>query len=249
MMTLAAYGKTDVGLLRSNNEDNFYQDEQRGLFIVADGMGGHAAGEVASQMAIDAVAEKLSSGPEKNVSAQRLQALLAEAVHHANRSISQAAADNSAWSGMGTTLTILLLHAGQALLTHVGDSRLYRWNNQQLEQLSDDQTLINDQLRRGIINEQEARQSTLRNILLQAVGVSEELELCQKTFTIQPGDCFLLCSDGLTGMLSDEEINGIMTNNPLPEQGCETLMAEALAAGGKDNITALIVTIDDNAKS
>ncbi len=153
-MKLSACGKTDVGLLRSNNEDNFFLDEQHGLFIVADGMGGHAAGEVASEMAIEAVREHLCPQLAERESTVSLLSRLADAVTTANRSIAQAGAENEAWSGMGTTLTILLIDNRQALLAHVGDSRLYRLRNQQLEQLSEDHTLVADQLRRGIINEQ-----------------------------------------------------------------------------------------------
>lgn len=244
-MKLTAYGQTDVGRMRSNNEDCFYLDEQRGLFIVADGMGGHAAGEIASKMAVDTVCEAIESKFNEQMAPEELQPLLAAAVTQANRSISQAAAENPTWHGMGTTLTVLLLHARQAFLTHVGDSRLYRWRNKTLTRLSDDHTLIDAQLRRGIISEREASQSDLRNILLQAVGITEELDICQKTLPTEPGDCFLLCSDGLTDMLSQESISEILTSSSLPQTGCRELMAAALAAGGRDNITAVLVTVDN----
>ena len=244
-MKLTAYGKTDVGLLRSNNEDNLFLDELHGLFIVADGMGGHAAGEIASEIAIEVVREQLEPQLAEQASTEQWQSLLADAINAANLSIAQAGAENKAWSGMGTTLTILLIDNRQAFLAHVGDSRLYRWRNQQLEQLSNDHTLVADQLRRGIINEQEACQSNLGNVLLQAVGISEELEICQDNLVVQADDCFLLCSDGLTGMLADEEISAILTDNCLPVQACEELITAALAAGGKDNVTAVLVTATD----
>lgn len=242
-MKLTAYGKTDVGLLRSNNEDAFFLDEQLGLFIVADGMGGHAAGEIASKMAIDLLREKLKSEVKKESTAKELLPALSDAINYANRSIAQAAAENPAWSGMGTTLTVLLIHAQQALIGHVGDSRLYRWSNEKLVQLSDDHTLINEQICRGIISNQEAEQSNLRNILLQAVGIGEELDICQKKIPIEQGDRFLLCSDGLTNMLADEKISDILSNHSLPEMACEELIAQALSAGGKDNVTAVLITV------
>lgn len=241
-MKLTAYGITDVGLQRSNNEDCFYFDEQLGLFIVADGMGGHAAGEIASRMAVEQVRATLESRPDAQ-SSEALQQMLATAVTQANRAITQAAKENPAWSGMGTTLTILQIFEEQAFLAHVGDSRLYRWDGNRLEQLSDDHTLVADQLRHGLINETEAEQSNLGNILLQAVGVSEELNLCQKIIPLQTNTCFLLCSDGLTGMLTNAEISSILAHHPLPEQGCKVLLNNALAAGGKDNITAVLVTV------
>jgi len=241
-MTLCAYGKTDCGLLRSNNEDSFFLDEQLGLFVVADGMGGHAAGEVASQMAIDVVHEKVEPLSEGSLPAEQIQLLLADAVREANRSITRAAAENESWSGMGTTLTILLFCHQQAHLAHVGDSRLYLWRNNTLQQISKDQTLVADQVRRGVLNQAEAEQSTLGNILLQAIGVSEELEIDQITLELQADDCFLLCSDGLTGMLSDTQISEILFANKRPQQAGEKLIAAALEAGGKDNVTAVLVT-------
>lgn len=241
-MKLSAYGKTHTGLMRSNNEDSFFVDEKLGLFIVADGMGGHAAGEVASNMAIEVVREKLEPLLNGRQSIEKCSQALADAVSHANQTIMQAAAENSHWSGMGTTLTILLLHSGQALLAHVGDSRLYRWRDATLQQLSDDHSLIAEQLRRGIIDQQDAETSNLRNVLLQAVGISEELDIFQKVLPSEPGDTFLLCSDGLTGMLTDNQISTILGNNDLPQQSCEQLIAAALVAGGKDNVTAVLVT-------
>lgn len=243
-MKLTAYGKTDVGLMRCNNEDSFYLDEKLGLFIVADGMGGHAAGEIASNMAVEAIRDLFATPLSKQASGDRLQALLADATNQANRAISRAGIEHPPWAGMGTTLTILLFCGQQALLTHVGDSRLYRWSNQQLEQLSDDHTLIADQLRRGAISHEESDKSNLRNILLQAVGVSEKLDICQKNLPAREGDCFLLCSDGLTDMLSQEKISAILADNPPPQLGCEELIAQALAAGGKDNVTAVLVKVD-----
>jgi len=241
-MKLNAYGLTDTGLLRSNNEDSFFLDEQLGLFMVADGMGGHAAGEVASRMAIETAREHLKQQLAAATSCEDLRTRLAAALQAANRAIREASRDNQSWTGMGTTLTILLLHSQQALLAHVGDSRIYRWRNSSLEQLSEDQTLIAEQLRRGIINQQEAEHSNLSNILLQAVGTTEELEIYQKNTEIQAADSYLLCSDGLTGMLSDAELEAILASNPLPAQACKKLIAAALNAGGKDNVTAVLVT-------
>ncbi|SHJ11387.1 protein phosphatase [Malonomonas rubra DSM 5091] len=242
-MILSAHGITDTGLMRSNNEDSFFLDEQLGLFIVADGMGGHSAGEVASRMAVEIVREKLAEHLTTAPTDDQLQSLLADTVNETNRTIVQAATENPRWSGMGTTLTILLLRQQQAHLAHVGDSRLYRRRNSRLEQLSEDQTLVADQLRRGVLNQAEAEQSNLRNILLQAIGVSEQLDIHQRIEPLQEDDLFLLCSDGLTGMLPDTRIDSILAADNCPQSACKTLLTAALDAGGKDNVTAVLVSV------
>ena len=244
-MKLTACGRTDVGLLRKNNEDCCFVAGQLGLFIVADGMGGHAAGEIASEMATRVVREQLSPLLLDRGKQEDLETALPDAIRQANHTLTHAAADNPAWRGMGTTLTVLVLQASQALLGHVGDSRLYRWRGGILEQLSDDHSLIGDQMRRGIITAAEADISNLRNILLQAVGISPDLDICLKQFPLVEGDCFLLCSDGLTGMLSDREIAGILERDPVLENACAALIEKALAAGGSDNITAILVRVEN----
>jgi len=243
-MKLTAWGISDIGLRRSDNEDSFCVAEPLGLFMVADGMGGHAAGEVASAMAIRTVRDELEQQLQKPRSSDELSPLLAASLERANRAIAAAANDDPARSGMGTTLTVLLLHDRQALLAHVGDSRLYCWRDQRLEQLSDDHSLVGDQLRRGIISAQEADDSTLRNVLLQAVGVTPHLDICQLALPVAADDWYLLCSDGLSDMLSQEQISAILARSSHPERGCQELIAAALAVGGNDNITAILVRVD-----
>jgi protein phosphatase len=244
-MKLIAGGQTDIGRLRSNNQDCLFVDTQLGLFIVADGMGGHAAGEVASALAVAEIRARLAPQLRSMAAPAALAPALSQAIHQTNLAVLQAAKDHPAWRGMGTTLTVLLLRDGQALLGHVGDSRLYRWRAGLLEQISDDHSLVGDQLRRGVITRQEAETSNLRNILLQAIGISSELEICEKQLPLQPGDRFLLCSDGLTGMLNDERIAKLLGRELTPEQDCALLMEQALAAGGEDNISALLVRVEE----
>jgi len=244
-MKLTAAGKTDIGVLRKSNEDSCYVDQRLGLFIVADGMGGHAAGEVASAMAVEVIREQLEPLLTAKEQPAKLLPALANAIQLANRTIEQAARDNPSWHGMGTTLTVLLLTGGQALLGHVGDSCLYRWRAGVLEQVSDDHSLVGDQLRRGLITPEQAAASTLRNVLLQAVGITPELEICRKQLPLEKGDGFLLCSDGLTGMLSDEQINGLLEREMEPESTSELLINQANSAGGGDNITAVLVRVDE----
>lgn len=239
-MKLQVCAKTDTGLRRKNNEDLPFVDEKQSLFIVADGMGGHAAGEVASQIAVETVCQSLQTADQNNPQEQ-----LRQAIEKANRAVAQAANGNSAWQGMGTTLTILLLHQQQAFLAHVGDSRAYRLHNKQLHQLSDDHSLAGEQLRQGVLSAKEARDSNLGNILLQAIGISSELDICLKNFPLMIGDRFLLCSDGLTDMLLDEEIEQILQKTEPLDTLCDELVDKAIAAGGKDNVTVIVLQIDN----
>lgn len=239
-MKLQACAKTDIGLKRHNNEDSFFVDKQQGLFIVADGMGGHAAGEIASQIAVESVRRSLQTTDGKPPLEQ-----LKQAIGEANLAVADAANSNIAQKGMGTTLTVLLLSQQQAHLAHVGDSRVYRLHNKQLEQLSDDHSLSAEQLRQGLISIEEAQRSNLGNILLQAIGISAEMDICLKHLPLAVGESYLLCSDGLSNMLADTEIEKILNQPGNLDNRCNRLIDDAIAAGGKDNITAIIVQIDE----
>jgi len=238
-MKLQFCAKTDIGLSRNNNEDRYFVDEQRGLFIVADGMGGHAAGEVASQIAVETVCQVLHSVDKTNPQQQ-----LKQAVTEANLAVRQAAKANPSLNGMGTTLSIILLHQQQGYLAHVGDSRIYRLRNQKLQQLSDDHSLVGEQLRQGTITPEQAKSSSLGNILLQAIGLSPQLDIYQNKISLAPADQFLLCSDGLTDMIADTEIEKHLSQPGTINLHCEALINAALAAGGKDNITAILLQIE-----
>lgn len=238
-MKLQVSAKTDIGLSRKNNEDRYFVDKNQRLFIVADGMGGHLAGEVASQMAVETVGQSLQRVDENNPQEQ-----LNLAVEKANRTVEQAAKGNPALHGMGTTLSVILLHQQQGYLAHVGDSRIYHLRNQKLEQLSDDHSLVGEQLRQGIITEEQAKTSSLGNILLQAIGITPQLDICQKKVALAATDQFLLCSDGLTDMVSDKEIEELLRQPAAITLRCESLIKAAIAAGGKDNITVVLLQID-----
>jgi len=238
-MKLQVCAKTDIGLSRSNNEDRYFVDEQRGLFIVADGMGGHAAGEVASQIAVETVCQVLHSVDKTNPQQQ-----LKQAVTEANLAVRQAAKVNPSLNGMGTTLSIILLQQQQGYLAHIGDSRIYRLRNQKLQQLSDDHSLVGEQLRQGTITPEQAKSSSLGNILLQAIGLSPQLNIYQNKISLTSTDQFLLCSDGLTDMVADTEIEKYLRQPGTIDLRCDALINAALAAGGKDNITAILLQIE-----
>ena len=239
-MKATAYALTDLGLRRSNNEDCVYADCAGGLFIVADGMGGHAAGEVASSIAVDTICAQFPpSAPAPMAAAQVLQ----EAFVEASRRILEVASRQESKRGMGTTLSVLYIDGESAQLAHVGDSRIYRLRNAELEQLSRDHSLVAEQLRQGILSPEEARTSTLRNILLQAVGLEAKLDVFLRCEPLAEGDLFLLCSDGLNDMLDDEEIADLLRQDASVTQMAAQLIEAAKAAGGRDNISAIVVKI------
>lgn len=239
-MNITACAKTDIGLSRQTNEDVFLADLNQGLFIVADGMGGHVAGEVASRTAVETVQRCLREAATENPGE-----VLEQAVHLANEAVQQAARENPSLHGMGTTLSILSLHSGRFYLAHVGDSRVYLLRNTVFQQLSNDHSLIGEQLRRGILTAEEAKHSSLGNILLQAIGLSPELDICRKTLTPHSGDRLLICSDGLTHMLSDESIREILQQSIPVSALCEALIAKAISAGGTDNVTVIVIQIEE----
>lgn len=238
-MRLASCARSDRGRLRSTNEDSLHNDPGTGLFIVADGLGGHAAGEIASRLAVEHALDDLGARSERPPAL----ADLVDTVAGANRRVREAAAANPAWHGMGTTLTILACHSGQARLAHVGDSRLYRFRHAQLEQLSHDQTLLGEQLRSGLMPPEAARGSNLGHILLQAVGLEEELDIQSAAWPLQPGDIFLLCSDGLSDMLSDARIATILGASGSLAERARQLEEQALEAGGRDNVSLVLVEV------
>ncbi len=237
-MKLQVSAKTDIGLSRNNNEDRYFVDEKQGLFIIADGMGGHAAGEVASQIAVETVRHFLHTIDKINPQKQ-----LEQAINKANLAVEQAAKGDRALHGMGTTLSVLLLQQNRGYLAHVGDSRIYRLRNQKLEQLSDDHSLVGEQLRQGTITAEQAKISTLGNLLLQAIGVTPHLEICQDKLSLAAGDLFLLCTDGLTDMVPDAQIEKLLRQPETLNFRCDALINAAITAGGKDNITAILLQV------
>ena len=250
-MRLEAYVRTDTGPVRENNEDNFLVDEDGGLFVVADGMGGHAAGEVASRVAVDTIRELLEEGPspeetrlDRSVQdpADELRERLRYAMNQASYRIRKEAQANPQYSGMGTTLCVLLVEADQAHLAHVGDSRVYLIRDGQILRLTRDHTVVQQEIDAGRLTPEMARQVPHRNYLTQSVGYHGPVEPDTSTRPLLPGDVFLLCSDGLTDPLDDQAIAGICERTDLADLA-ETLVYEALKAGGEDNVTVVVVGV------
>ena len=226
---------THVGKVRRNNEDSLIVIEPE-TFVVADGMGGAQAGEVASRMLVEVVKTILTNMPapwnEKNLS----QAILV-----ANSKIFETAQRNDELSGMGTTATILSLDGDTAYFAHVGDSRLYLLRDNELRQITEDHSYVETLVRNGEITPQEARVHPMKNVLTQAVGAVAELYVDAANFSVNKGDMFLLCTDGLTNMVDDETIAKILQSASDP---AEELIEAALAAGGKDNVTVIVAGVD-----
>jgi len=254
-MHVRSYGITDVGLKRSHNEDNYGFDDEMGLYVVADGMGGHAAGEVASSTAINGVfnfvrrfrEEKDLTWPfSYNPNLTRMENVLLNAIHLANEDVCRLAGENQAYSGMGTTVAGLLIDRDFAVVAHVGDSRIYRYRQQVLEPLTMDHSWVNEQLRKNILTEEEARNHRWRNVITRALGNKLDIDVELQSVAMDPGDLFLLCTDGLSSMVSDEVISFILneSQNDL-ECACNALLSQANANGGIDNATALLVEVEE----
>lgn len=226
-MTL--YARTDIGLVRTNNEDSFFTDPARGIAIVADGMGGHAAGEVASKITVDTVSENLKT-PDSFWPfgrAQRERVRLVEAIRLANRKVRDAASLDNALAGMGTTVVVLWIRGRRAHVAHVGDSRIYRYRRGGLVQLTRDHSWPSED-------------GTMRNVLMRAIGAEDKVEIDHRLLDVSAGDVFLLCSDGLTRPVDDDAIIGILRECKSGEEASERLIGLAKENGAPDNVTVVL---------
>lgn len=249
MLTTEAHGKTDVGRKRQHNEDAMLVDPDLGLYIVADGMGGHAAGEVASARAVEVVRAHLATNrsilkdleKDANQSARAAAASLIEvAVQRACADIYRTATTDASKRGMGTTFVCLAIAGSRGVIGHVGDSRVYLVRNGQCHRLTEDHTLISAQLKAGTITREQAATSQYRNVITRAVGIQESVQVDTLLVDCLPGDLFMLCSDGLHGYLSDDEVASLAAATS-PADLPDRLVATANERGGKDNITAVVV--------
>jgi serine/threonine protein phosphatase PrpC len=252
-MELEFWATTDVGRVRDHNEDNFLVDKRLRLFVVCDGMGGHAAGEVASAMSVKVVREVVSESkelfevlerdPDNLANRKAVQDLCEHAIQQASLRTWQAAQEDPAKRGMGTTCSILLLQDGRGFIGHVGDSRIYLRRQGQIHQITEDHSLLNEMLRLGKLKKGEEHLLPNKNAVTRAVGVNEFVEVDTFEFDVFSGDQFLLCSDGLCGYFkSDDDIMGLL-ESPDVKEATEQCIAFANAGGGKDNITSIIIRV------
>lgn len=228
---------TDVGRVRERNEDGFLSREP--LFAVADGMGGHRGGSVASKLAL----EVLSQMGGDSMSGDGAAKDLAEMVVQANEAVLERASEQPRLTGMGTTLTAIVVQPGRLHLAHVGDSRAYMLRDGTLSQLTEDHSLVQRMVKEGKLTPEEAEVHPHRSVLTRALGVEPELEVDKETIEVRPGDRVLLCSDGLTTMVSEDEIQEVLAEQQDPQAAAEALVEAANEAGGADNVTAVVIDV------
>jgi len=234
-------GKTDTGLKRENNEDAFSLNPELDFCLAADGMGGAAAGEIASSVFAEAALEIFSNNTSR--SEKEILYRVHKAYSHANQKILEHVAHHPDHQGMGCTAELLAFFEQGFILGHVGDSRTYRLRNGELKQLTQDHTLVQQQLQEGLISADQIKHHPMRNLILRAVGINEELTIDLLKGKTWPGDFYLLCSDGLTDMISDDQIEDILGTDSHIHRKVEELIETANAAGGYDNITVVLVAI------
>ncbi len=250
-MTCTFFGKTDVGMKRNHNEDAFLTDPELGFAVVADGMGGHAAGEVASELAVERISSFLRkvngnediTWPYKYDIAFSLNAnKLMVGIKLANDAILSKVAGDPQLNGMGTTIVAALFDRDNATIAHVGDSRAYLFRNRRLSLLTNDHSWVSEQVRRGLITEEQARVHPMKNVVTQALGGAERLSVEIDELPLEPGDLVVLCSDGLNSMVSADEMEKIFIRfHENPEKLIDQLIHKANEQGGDDNITVIVV--------
>ena len=239
-----AAAATDRGRKRPSNEDAFGYSVEHGVYVVCDGMGGAAAGEVASSLAVDEIMRRLTAEAPGEIPAESVPAGAEQAVAAANEVIFTRAQRSNKLSGMGTTLVALLTSERYAWMVNVGDSRGYRLRNGRLEQITLDHSLVEEQVRMGRLDPSEALRSPLRNVITRALGTQSAVTPDLFALETEPGDIFLLCSDGLTRELSDALIESLLRVGAPLDEICTRLVAAANQAGGHDNITCVLVRVD-----
>lgn len=242
-MHLAVAARSDVGMVRSGNEDSFFAeaDARRGVFMVADGMGGHAAGEVASEMAVQIVARallQLDSVTQPDAAERTAQSL-----RDANRAIYDRMLAENDKQGMGTTASVLVLSEGHYLIGQIGDSRVYMLRDGALIQITKDHSYVQEQVDAGLLTPEQARYHPYSNVITRCVGASENVEPDLYAGDMRPGDVFLVASDGLTGMVDDRRLQQLLLARSGPGRIVDSLIAEANGRGGLDNITAIVVQV------
>jgi len=253
-ISLVSYAQSDVGKKRARNEDCYGAFPAEQLYVVADGMGGHAGGEIASRIAVAAINSVIQNNREillskdehdKDLESSPVAQLLSDAVRGACHEVHHEASVNAELHGMGTTATALLFHGREAFIGHVGDSRAYLLREGRLLQLTEDHSLVNEQLKAGLITQKEAERSRFRNIITRSIGFEDDVDVDMIALKVSADDTFVLCTDGLTGLVADEEILAILNDNDLDEVS-QILIDLANKRGGDDNITVMIVKVCAN---
>lgn len=251
-MNFTACGKTDTGQTRANNEDSFYLDEKLGLLVVADGMGGHASGEKASSLAVNVIKDYFQGTPKKlrNLEPHFSESTnrLSEAISLANQAVFETSQSSPQYKGMGTTVAAVLLTGNKLSIAHIGDSRVYLIRAGNIHQLTDDHSIVNEQVKREIITKEQATHSEMKNILTKALGIRQDMEADLDELTVFGNDILFLCSDGLSNMVTDDDALDIICEKPDCAAACDKLVQTANNNGGKDNITVIVGCIQNEQK-
>ena len=249
---MKSFGKTNIGLVRKVNEDAFYYQKRYEygkpyLCIIADGMGGHNAGEVASRMAVTEINKFI----EKNLNKQEYYSLkdyedlIKEAFLHANEEVYKKSMDSKECIGMGTTLTAVLIIEYNMIIGHVGDSRVYIIRNESMKRITSDHSYVAELIKNGTIKPEEANKHPQKNLITRAIGTGEKIDVDINVFDIKNGDYILMCTDGLSNMLDEDEIFDVVKSDKKLEERCSELIDLVNNKGGYDNITVIIVEVDE----
>lgn len=244
-LILKSFGMTDVGLVREHNEDYYDIDKTQGLFVVADGLGGHQGGEIASKLAVKTILESF----EQNTASLEPALKIKQAIEKAHQAIAGLAMQETALKGMGTTVVLALWQApGTLHIANIGDSRAYLFRDREINLLSEDHSKVAEMVRQGFLSEEEARLHTWRNIVTRSIGIEIGDGPFQRKLDLKENDIILLCSDGLWDMLLDEDIAKIISLSEKPKDICAKLVEAANRCGGKDNITVIAISAKREAK-
>ncbi|QQK81960.1 Stp1/IreP family PP2C-type Ser/Thr phosphatase [Salicibibacter cibi] len=238
--------RTDVGNVRRHNEDagGLFYGEGMMLAVVADGMGGHRAGDVASKMVVEALRDSWQDHPPQNEISEIKDWLQAE-IKRANRAVFNKSIDEAAFKGMGTTVVASVLYNDTIIIAHVGDSRAYRFQSQTLEQITSDHSLVNELVRNGQLSSDEAENHPRKNVLTRAIGTEEEIEVEVGTFDFPGRAVLLLCSDGLSDKLGEMDVGATLSGENSMAEAADALIQEALERGGEDNVSIILVHHDE----
>ncbi|HUU00953.1 MAG TPA: Stp1/IreP family PP2C-type Ser/Thr phosphatase [Myxococcota bacterium] len=252
-MRMVSVGRTDVGVKRSHNEDNFLTLPEENVYAVADGMGGHSSGEIASQIAVEGISnffkatrqdEDITWPYKMDKNRPYNENRFVMSVKLANLRIFEASQREARYRGMGTTVAGMNFLDGDVLVAHVGDSRVYRIRNKQIAQITEDHSLLNDYIKAKKLTPEEIENFPHKNVIVRALGMKETVLVDLSRNTLHEGDVYLACSDGLSGMVTDEQMLDIVVKNPDLEQAANTLIEMANKAGGVDNITVVLSRVE-----
>lgn len=250
-MEISVFGMTDVGNKREKNEDSYLINTEHNLYVVADGMGGHLGGEIASKLAVSSIEEVICSvlqDPEMTLQADieikpgDIRGYLRYAISAASSRIFYRAANDPSLHGMGTTVVTMMFNGGKAYIGHVGDSRCYTIRNGKIKQLTQDHSLVGEQLRAGVISASDVKNHKLKNIITRSVGFQEDVEIDIIVRPVKVGDKFIICSDGLTNMVNNDVLLEVVSERN-PREACIELIERANMNGGDDNITVIVTEV------